>query len=134
MPGALTYTAIALLVRDRLGQMRDQLEARKRAGIPNGAMERQVLFLAQVAHEIVSAGAPVPPPVRVYGPPLGDQVSRFFFAGAVGPEFTAFAAFHAPGQQWLRDTIHKGSPDSNRELVVANSTQFMLQLLQLSQV
>lgn len=121
MPGPLTYTAIALLARDRLRQIRDLLTART----PDHDLERYVRFLAKKAHGFTTAGgATIEPPIRL-GPPLTDQVSRAFLAGGIGPDIPGYAALFAPGQQWLRDTMHKGTPDEHREKVLAGSTAFV---------
>ena len=38
------------------------------------------------------------PPVTLYGPPSGDQVSKFLMMGAVGPDIPGYAAFSAEGR------------------------------------
>ena len=125
MPGPLTYVAVALLARDRLGQIRDALAAKKANGTAR-EIELQVLYLAQRAHAMMSATQPrIDPPLRLYGPPLTDGVSRFVMLGAVGPDLPRYAAMYAPGQQWLSDTLHKGNPDEHRERVLARSTDFV---------
>src|SRR5688500_10476621 len=67
----------------------------------------------------------IEPPLRLYGPPLTDGVSRFVMLGAVGPDLPRYAAMYAPGQEWLWDTLHKGNPDEHRERVLARSTDFV---------
>src|SRR3990172_2101563 len=101
MPGPVTYAAITLLARDRLGQIRRALAAKKAAGTAK-ELELHVLHLATEAERMMSASQPViAPPVRLYGPPLTDQVSRFTLLGAVGPDLPRYAAYFAPGKDWL---------------------------------
>lgn len=43
--------------------------------------------------------------------------------GAMGPDITGFSALLAPGQAWVFDTVHKGTPDTQREAVVAGTCE-----------
>ena len=125
MPGPITYAAITLLARDRIGQIKRALQARKAAGTAK-ELELHVLHLATQAELMMNASQPViEPPVRLYGPPLTEQVSRFTLLGAVGPDLPRYAAYFVPGQRWLFDTLHKGTPDEHRELVLTNSTNLV---------
>ncbi len=125
MPGPLTYAAVTLLARDRLGQIKRALAARKAAG-KAGELELHVLHLATEAERLMSASQPViEPPVRLYGPPLTDHVSRFTLLGAVGPDLPRYAAYFVPGKDWLFNTLHKGTPDENRERVLVHSTDLV---------
>lgn len=125
MPGPLTYAAITLLARDRLGQIKRALKARQDAGSA-GELELHVLHLATDAERMMSASQPViEPPVRLYGPPLTDHVSRFTLLGAVGPDLPRYAAYFVPGKDWLFHTLHKGTPDENRERVLVHSTELV---------
>ncbi|MEP7380595.1 MAG: zinc dependent phospholipase C family protein [Gemmatimonadota bacterium] len=125
MPGPLTYAAITLLARDRIGQIKRALTARKNAGNA-GELELHVLHLATEAERMMSASQPViDPPVRLYGPPLTDHVSRFTLLGAVGPDLPRYAAYFVPGKDWLFHTLHKGTPDENRERVLVHSTELV---------
>jgi hypothetical protein len=127
MPGTLTYAAIALMARDRLRQIRDALRAKQTNGLRFTDIEKQILYLAEKAYDRTSLTQPaIESPLRLYGPPFGDQVSQFFLLGTAGPEIPAYAALFTPGQRWLRDTLHKGSPDQHREQVLAGSTDFAL--------
>ncbi len=130
MPGPITYAAITLLARDRLGQIRRALAAKKATGTAK-ELELHVLHLATEAERMMSASQPViDPPVRLYGPPLTDQVSRFTLLGAVGPDLPRYAAYFAPGKDWLFHTLHKGRPDEHREKVLANSTNLVFDFWQ----
>src|SRR5712691_2234164 len=129
MPGPLTYAAIALLARDRVGQIQSALQAKVDNGLVINDIERQVLYLAQRAHDMMSGAAQpaIDPPRRLYGSPLTDHVSKFVFLGAIGPDLPKYSALFARGQRWLFDTLHKGSPDENREKVLARSTDFVFE-------
>ncbi len=127
MPGPLAYTAIALMARDRVRQIRIALQARKATARSSNDIELQLLYLAQRTYDFMSAGRPsVPSPLRLYGPPLGDEVSQFLLMGGVGPEIPAYSALFARGQAWVRDTLHKGTADADKEQVLVHSTDFVL--------
>jgi hypothetical protein len=129
MPGPLTYAAIMLMARDRLRHIRDALRAKRDSGRQVRDIERRVLHLAEQAYEMMSVeGASVPAPLHLYGPPFGDQVSRFALVGSIGPELPGYAALFAPGQRWLRDTLHKGTPDEHREQVLVHSCNLPLKI------
>ncbi len=128
MPGPITYAAIALLTRDRLRRVQRSLRAKIENRPAATDLERQVAYLAEQALTVMDGSQPtVAPPARLYGPPQGDQVSQFLFLGAVGPEFTAFGAPYAPLQRWLRDTLHKGTPDEHHEQALSYSSDFVLE-------
>jgi hypothetical protein len=134
MPGPLTYAAIMLMARDRLRHIRDALRAKRDSGRRVADIERRVLHLAEQAYDMMSVeGASVPAPLHLYGPPFGDQVSRFALVGSVGPELPSYAALFAPGQSWLRDTLHKGTPDEHREQVLVQSCNLPLKIWQHAQ-
>ncbi len=125
MPGPITYAAITLLARDRIGQIKRALLNKKAAGTAH-ELELHVLQLATQAEDMMKATEPViEPPVRLYGPPLTDQVSRFLLLGAIGPDLPRYAAYFNPGQRWLFDTLHKGTPDGDRERVLAKTTDLV---------
>jgi Zinc dependent phospholipase C len=122
MPGPLTYSAIALLARDRLQQIGRMLGAKDLAGSAT-ELELHVLQLARQAGAMMTATQPViDPPARLYGPPLTDSVSRFALLGAIGPDLPRYAAYFVEGKDWLFDTLHKGTPDEHREKVLVGST------------
>lgn len=128
MPGPITYAAVALLARDRLTRLQSLLRSKIEHRPTATDLERQVAYLAENAVAAMNRSQPtVAPPARLYGPAQGDQVAKFLFLGAVGPEFTAFAAQFAPLQRWLRDTLHKGTPDEHHEQALAYSTDFALE-------
>lgn len=126
MPAALTHKSILLLARRRLGVMYRALEAKQSAGGPVSDLERQVAHLAKKAYDILSATDPVALEGSLAADPLAQGVSRFAVMGSMGPDIPAFAALLAPGQAWIFDTVHKGSPDHHREFVHAGTIDFIL--------
>ena len=127
MPGPISYAAIALLARDRVREIRDAMAAKAANGTQVRDVERQIKYLAEIAYDTMTTGQPtLEPPIPLYGLPSGDQVSKFLMMGAVGPDLPGYAAPYADGQAWLRDTIHKGTPDSNREQLLAGSANLPL--------
>src|SRR6202035_4158013 len=60
--------------------------------------------------------------------PLAAGISKFAVMGSAGPNIPAAAAVLAEGHEWIYRTLHKGTPDENRERVVARSTDFALSL------
>ncbi len=123
MPGPITYTAVALMARDRVRSLARRLLAKQAHGRTFSEAERHLLVLAQRTLLIMdTAPAKVDAPVPLYGPARGDQLSKFLLMGAIGPDLPGYAAFNAKGAHWLRDTLHKGTPDANREQVLVGST------------
>jgi hypothetical protein len=116
-----------LLARERLREVRDLLTAKvnSRGVVTN--VDRRVLELATKAHQMMSDVAPVDTtfPDDPYVRPFGAGVSSFAVMGSMGPDITAFSALMAPGQGWIFDTIHKGNPSGNREMVVAETSEFV---------
>ncbi|HVR98499.1 MAG TPA: hypothetical protein VMW27_17930 [Thermoanaerobaculia bacterium] len=126
MPAALTHKSIMLLARRRLGVMYRALEAKQAAGGPVSDLERRVAHLAKMAYDMLSATDPVALEGSLAADPLAQGVSQFAVMGSMGPDIPAFAALLAPGQGWIFDTVHKGSPDHHREFVHAGTTDFIL--------
>ena len=122
MPGPITYAAVALLARDRVRRLQTALQAKKANGRRFSEVEKHLLYLCgQTLHIINTAPAGVDAPVPLYGPARGDRLSKFLLMGSIGPELPGYAAMFADGQAWLRDTLHNGTPDANREQVLADS-------------
>jgi hypothetical protein len=126
MPAVLTHKSMMLLARERLREIRDLLTAKvnSRGVVTN--VDRKMLDLATKAYQMMSEAPlvdttfPDDPFVR----PFGSGVSSYAVMGSMGPDITAFSALFAPGQAWVFDTIHKGNPSGNREMVVAGTTDF----------
>lgn len=129
MPGALTYAAVVVMARDRIGQIRDALDAKLKArGAPLSDIERHIHHLAKHAYDLMSAGPSVPAPLTLYGNLSRESLAKFALMGGVGPDILKFAGFAQSGQRWLWDTVHKGNPDENREHVLVHSTDFAFDL------
>jgi hypothetical protein len=126
MLGALTYHAIAAMTRERLESIDRILLAKIRSQRNVSPLERQVRFLAKTAHESMSL-APHLPNERTL-PPFARNLSLHTVFGSAGPTFPRFAAMFAPGQQWLFETLHGGTPDPDRQRVLARSTDFLITL------
>ena len=129
MPAIFTHKAIMLLARDRLQQLRDGLEAKRVSGLAVTPLDRQVLYLAKRAVEMLSTApqAQVRFPTRPLTTALGTGVSTYAVLGSLGPALPAYAALAAPGQSWAGGIMRKGTPDANREAVVARSLDFVLE-------
>lgn len=134
MPAVLTHKTIMLLARERLARMRDTLRHKLDTSATVTDLEYRLWYLADRAHTLMSENAGATPAIQyptdanLYPTPLGQGVSRFSVMGSMGPDIPAFAALFAKGQGWVFDTVHKGNPDSHRELVVAKTTTFALEL------
>ena len=134
MPAALTHKAIMLMARERIAEIRDVVKqgiARRQAArqAPTN-LETALLALAEAAHGQMSTlpHSDASVPGQLFARPLEDRVSKFAVMGAMGPDITAFSALLQPGQQWLFDTVHKGTPDSNRELLMAGTCDVALEI------
>ncbi|HYJ84704.1 MAG TPA: zinc dependent phospholipase C family protein [Pyrinomonadaceae bacterium] len=127
MPAVLTHKSIMLLARERIGQIRDALVAKKNSSdVVHTDLEAKILALATKTFDMMSQ-PPHPTttlPGHPFVRPLGDRISKFSVMGAMGPDITAFSALFAPGQAWIFDTVHKGNPDHNREMVAAGTCEF----------
>ncbi|WP_164018128.1 zinc dependent phospholipase C family protein [Pyxidicoccus trucidator] len=137
MPAVLTHKTIMLLTRERLARIRDGLRNKINLGVDVTDLEYRVWHLADQAHRLMSEHAgPEAPAISyptdgsIYLSPLGKGVSRFSVMGSMGPDIPAFSSFFSRGQAWVFDTVHKGNPDSHRELVVAKTHTFVLELWQ----
>lgn len=136
MPAVLTHKAIMMLTRDRLHEVRRRLKVvRDRKimfGTPRSALEDKVFKLADLAVQAMEDPSGADATIRTFsGAPEAvgtNPISRFAVMGAMGPDITGFSEVFNPGQAWVFDTIHKGTPDYNRELVNAGTTDMALRL------
>src|SRR6266850_395546 len=126
MLGPLTYHAIAAMTRERLRHIDEFLLAKIKTNQNPSNLERQVRFLAKRAHEIMSRTPHLPNDNTL--PPFARQISKQAIFGSIGPSFPRYAAQFARSQSWLFDTIHRGNADPNREMVMALSSDFLLEL------
>ena len=129
MPGLITSSAVLVLARKRLERVERLLRGKLLApGATVRQTERQVLYLTRQA----LAALQVPPAPTTsfdagsFSPWLANGVSQLAVLGALGPEFTRYAAEHAPGQAWLLDTLRQGNPDPERPQVLAGSTDVLV--------
>lgn len=120
----ITYEGIVALTHQRLHNFQVALSRKIRSGKAVNDVDKQILFLAGRAADLMtrppSIGAD--PDAR----PLASGLSRFAALGAAGFNITRYAAYFAPCQRWLADTMRRGNPDPDREMVLARSTDFLL--------
>ncbi|MET0396010.1 MAG: zinc dependent phospholipase C family protein [Longimicrobiaceae bacterium] len=129
MPAVLTHKAIMLLARERLADIRARLTVKKNSGGQLTDVELRILHLADKAHTLLSRAMPVDADVTLGVGSLGAGVSRFAVMGSMGPDITGFSGVLAnPAGKWVFDLVHKGTPDENREPVVARSTDLVLEM------
>ncbi|HET7504967.1 MAG TPA: hypothetical protein VFK02_28280 [Kofleriaceae bacterium] len=119
--------AIALMARQRLLEIRDSLR-RKRDAAPAQwkPIEARVLFLAEQALAVTNLlpSVPVPDFPGAFASAPGETTSKFFVMGALGPTMPAFSSLSADGQDWLYQTLRKGTRDDRRERVDASTVKF----------
>lgn len=130
MPGYLTHLMVLIETEKWLGEI-----VQKLAPLPNpGRLEKEVLRLARRARSYLrydpGSEAPVPPPaapaaIENQGP--GDQISKYSYAGTLGPDFPAASYILAINQKWVSQTMHRGSP--LRAWQNAGTTKFVLQFI-----
>jgi Zinc dependent phospholipase C len=134
MPAALTHKAIMLMARERLAEIKDVVQQgiarRTAAGSPVTNLETRLLALVTAAHAQMSTlpHSDASVPGQLFTRPLEDRVSKFAVMGAMGPDITAFSSALQPGQQWPFDLLHKGTPDGDRELLIAGTCDLALEI------
>ncbi len=134
MPAVLTHKSIMLLARERVASIQTVLKAKVDAGGASvTTLDRQLLAIATETSRIfASEPRPITQlPGILFAVPVGADnnrypISQYAVLGSMGPDITAFSHLLAPGQDWVFDNIHKGTPDSNRELVNAQTCDFIL--------
>lgn len=144
MPAILTHKAITLLARDRLAHLHGivtrQISRKQISGIRVSQFEQK---LAAMSGDAVNFMGSVPLADNrtmrqrdgsvIGSPDLLRSISKFAVMGSMGPDLPAFAHFFQPGQGWAFDTIHKGTPDYNRERVIARTTDMALAMHRLGE-
>jgi hypothetical protein len=134
MPAVLTHKAIMLMARERLADMTGTvtraIARKKAAGLPVRDLEHKLLALAVETYRQMSSPPPIDAtvPGQLFARPAKDQVSKFAVMGAMGPDITGFSALFAPGQGWVFDTVHKGTPDADREALRAGTSDLALEI------
>jgi hypothetical protein len=135
MPAVLTHKTIMLLAQERVKDIRRILQARIDSGAPDvTTLERRLLAIATECTRIFTSD-PRPDtqlPGVAFATPVGNDttsypVSQFAVLGSMGPDLPGFSALLQAGQSWVFDTIHKGTPDANRELVNAQTNDFIME-------
>ena len=102
MPAVITHSAIMLLAKARLEDLRDVLDARIRryaAGQKPLVIEQRLRDLAQEALDNFAAPPLAPPDVLAAR--SGSRVSKLAVMGAMGPDIPAFSNALQPGQAWI---------------------------------
>ena len=134
MPAVLTHKAIMLLARERVHSIKTVLQTKVNAGGANvTTLDRQLLAIASETSRIFES-EPRPRtqlPGILFATPVGADsdsypISQYAVLGSMGPDLTAFSHLLAPGQDWVFDTVHKGTPDPDRELVNAQTCDFIM--------
>jgi hypothetical protein len=133
MPAILTHKAIMLLARERVQDIRDRLFLKKALGASLTDLELRVLRLARLTHIAMSEAddgrEKIETPSEADWPDgFGSGVSRFSVMGSMGPDIPGLAALLAPAQAVWFDTVHKGTPDANREQINARTTDLALKI------
>jgi hypothetical protein len=130
MSGILTHKAVMLLARERLQQIKALLTARVASGLLVHPLEQRILLLADQA--LTRMGelphAEIDFPDRGLAPAIGRGVSKFAVLGSMGPAIPGFSRPFVRNHEWVFDLLHKGSPDADHERVVAQTTDFVLEL------
>jgi hypothetical protein len=132
MPAVLAHTAIMMLARDRVEDIRNRLLWRKSLGAPLTDLELRILRLASLTWTLMTESAEerrdLELPSADWPDGIGSNVSRFCVMGCMGPDIPGLSAIVAPAQAVWFDTIHKGTPDSSREQVNARSHDFAMEI------
>lgn len=123
-----------LLARERIGSIRRVLQQRINTGIQVTSLDRQLLAIADQTLDILSTDPRPSTALQgiLFADPVGNDrdrypISQFAVMGTMGPDITGFSALLAPGQAWVFDNIHKGTPDASRELTNAQTCDFILE-------
>lgn len=131
MPQLFRDQAVALLARERLHEIRDQLRAKKAADPARfTAIEARVLWLAEQAAAATNGAPPIPLEhfPRVFHVAPGETASKFFTMGALGTSIPGFGSLPAADQDWVQRVLRKGTRDERRERVDAGSARLALEV------
>jgi len=134
MPAVITHKTIMLLARERLVEIRDLLQDKVDIGVADLTdLDRQLLAMAKEAARVFNTEPR--PRTELSGilfteleGPDNDRypISQYAVLGSMGPDITGFSNILIPGQGWVFDTVHKGTPDGDRELVNAQTCDFIM--------
>lgn len=133
MPAVLTYKASMLLAKERVNDIHKVLKAKRDNGKALTTLDRQLLSIAKATLDIFQSEPRPRTDLKglLFVEPIGADVQRYPISqyavlGSIGPEITAYSNTFNPTEKWALDTIHKGTPDKNRELVNAQSCDFVM--------
>src|SRR5262245_1260196 len=128
MPGYLTSIMILIETDKWLGEVQTRLNGRA-SPTP---LEQKMLDLAtrarqhlRFAYEPSAYVSKLPSPsLALIDNHIGEGISQFAYAGAIGPLFPAAANILALNQSWVADTMHQGAVRT--AFKNAGSTSFVL--------
>jgi hypothetical protein len=146
MPGYLTQAKVLIDTVDWLSAVEDKLQQRIWDKKPLSELENTIFQRAQETRRMlrykphidaVNVSAPastanIKPTKsmekadKVIG--VGHGISRYAFAGTLGPDFPAAANILAINQRWVSQTMHGASPKTS--WVKAGSTKFVFSMLE----
>ena len=129
MPGYLTSMMVLIETDKWLADVEDTLNKKDAAG--RSQLEDKVLDLAhkvrndylRYTNNLGMTGFAPPQNTKIKNG-VGDGLSQYAFAGALGPDFPAASNILALNQRWAANTMHQGSP--KRAWQNANTTRFVL--------
>jgi hypothetical protein len=129
MPGYLTSMMVLIETDKWLGDLEDTLN--KKDAAARSKLEAAVLDLAhkvrndylRYVNSLSLKGFPPPQNTQIDNK-IGDGLSQYAFAGALGPDIAAAGNILALNQRWVSDTMHQGS--QRRAWQKAGTTKFVL--------
>lgn len=129
MPGYLTSMMVLIETDNWLADVENTIG--KRMSSEQSPLEKKVIYLAgkvrndylRYANSLGMGGFPPPQNTKIENK-VGDGLSQYAFAGAIGPDFPAASNILALNQRWAANTLHQGSP--KRAWQNANTTKFVL--------
>lgn len=117
--------AVALLARERLHEIRDQLRAKKAADPGHfSAIEARVLWLSEQACNVTNGAPSVPTDKfpRVFHTAPGETASKFFTMGALGTSIASFGPTAAPGRRTWPTSSTSGAASASAPCAAAPTT------------
>lgn len=129
MPGYLTSMMVLIETDKWLADLEDTLN--KKDAAARSKLEEKALYLAhRVRNDYLRysknpemKGFPPDQPAKIDNQ-VGNSLSRYAYAGAIGPDLAAAGNILALNQRWVGDTMHKGS--WRRAWQKAGSTEYVL--------
>tara|TARA_R110000744_G_scaffold158119_6_gene274083 strand:- start:2410 stop:5088 length:2679 start_codon:yes stop_codon:yes gene_type:complete len=136
MPAVLTHKTIMLLAKERVKDIYTVLKTKVEGDGPGpvSTLDRQLLAIAKETLTIFTSEPRPRTEMKglLFAGPVGEDhesypISQYAVLGSMGPDITAFSSVLTPGNAWVFDTIHKGTPSSDREIVNAQTCDFIMQ-------